>query len=332
MAMKRWILAAALVGAGCGPSAAPVLQEIDLKDARRLESKGKVPEAILAYAEAAGEIGARDDVKAQLAWARILEALLRMKAPEVVRGWSPELKARLKPIEYYTLPESEGLSLTKAARCWVQVLSSGLESLEVQQEGAVALAETFRRKAAEPGLWKTRVDAADARFHAFYRRLLRACATKFELYVLAQQPAGRRDPARLKAGIEGLVEDLLAAAADGKAPEVPAQWWRDRAEQLRTMLADLLRNPDGLVSPPEVRTFVQASVPRHLELATQDLDRAVREISTRGDPRLAMEAYERGFLNLVLAREVILEPTPKENLTFEILSSHWDGYRRLTTK
>lgn len=302
--------------------------DVDLKEAERLERRGLAAEALIEYARAAEGIGTREDDRACLAWARILDAVLRLDGARLAASMPSEMKRELATISAYVEPGHESITMAKAMQRWTQVLSGAGESEAIQLEGARSLSRHLAAKAERPDLRRASFETGNPFLEALVRRTLVRAAADLEVYALERTPAASRSPDRAVS----LMERLATAwdefgASNPRRPGVSAHL-REMAEALRARIRDLPRRIAELSCPPDVRKFVLSSVERHLQLATEAMDRAVREVSNRGDARSIVEAYETGFTHLVFARESIVEPTSAQKLALEALGVNVEGYRR----
>ncbi len=298
-----WILAIGAVCAGC-PGGPPVIPDPpDLGPAKRL---GRTLAAVDKYAEIYAK-ATEDHAGVIEARARILVELEAIGAPALLATADDETRRRVLE----RVPAASDRDLTTAA---LQATAAAVyKTVEAEQHLSCAARQVdlLGRKAARTELrrWEVR----DKFEELVYRRLLLECIAANELYALVRQPPGKPKSgdraadaiARYGASCKAL-SDHPATNPDG------VKYWDDLAAKATTFALQVRAKPDAVIIDPEAKSLAESSLARHLELAAQAHDNAVRLIAGNEAVALCLKALEDALRHGILSAEMILVPTGRQ--------------------
>ncbi len=330
----RGAAAVALLLAGCqsGPDQKPA-SDIDLSNARRLESEGKKLEAIVEYARLVDELNksGRTDARAHAAWGRILQTLHRLKFEEILARATAETRKRCASLEPWMSTGGHLFLSAGAAGRWNQVLSLGADQ-PLLAEAAGAIAGLLAEKVDDRPLRRGRLDPEGDESERLYRLALAQAASDYALYALGR--ATNRTPESVT-GTAGLLRRLgrefrELSARPGVRPESAARW-AEKAAAADASAMSLERLPAGEAVPlsNDLRQAVELDTNGLLRAATESNNKANDLLSRRATDEEILDALERALRHFAAARESLVEPSAVQKRTLDVMSIAADALRSL---
>jgi len=314
------LLVLLLTGCPGGPQVQPV-PDIDLSKARKLESDGKILDAVVEYARLVRELqdSHRTDPRAQAAWARTLEALRRLRFREQLAQAPPEVRKSCESLVPWNVPAGYSFLSAGAANHWTCVLSAGAEP-PLLAEAAGGISRLLAEKLDDPSLRRGRVDPPGDVSERLYRRSLAEAASDYALYALGRtQPRNADTGARAAALLDRLAaESRGLAALNGVRPSATAHWEEHASQAQRWALA-IRSDPTRYELSNDLRQVVERDPDGLFRLATDLANAANREMSQRGDEQVILESLEQALRHFIAARECLVEPSPLQKRTLDIL-------------
>ncbi|HKS15680.1 MAG TPA: hypothetical protein VJU16_00045 [Planctomycetota bacterium] len=321
----------ALLLAGC-PGGPDPLQptEIDLTEARRLESAGKPIDALVEYARLVDELrkSSRGDVRAHAAWARILESLRRLKVGEALAKAPRETRERCASLVAWCSPAGPAFLGAGAAGHWNQVLSLGAEPA-LLGEAAAGIGGLLAEKLDDRSLRRGRLEPEGDVSERLYRRFLAEAAADYLRYSLSRvPPKDPQDFERAVTCLQRLARELRQLAELPWVRKGPAARWVERAAEADSLaLALKFGSPAALAMSTDLR--------QSIELDTNGLFRAADQFHTKANDFLSRRAGEDEILDLlerclrmfVTARECLVEPSQLQKRTLDVMPMAADTLR-----
>ena len=329
MSTRFPVVAFALMLAGCpgGPDTT-LPPDFDLSTARQLEAQGKPLEAVVEHARLLDELNksGRTDARAHAAWGRVLGSLHRLKAGERLALASPETREKCASLKVWCSTTGVGLTSTGSAGNWTRVLSLGAEPA-VLAEAAGAIAELFEEKADNPALRRGRLEPAGALSTLIYRRSLVQAASDYARYAVSRAP-GPETTARAVRLLRRLAAETRETAALPDALPVPAARWNEQARQAEALAAAISSTPPGDPAVTnDLRREIETDTNGLMQTAIEHLNKANDLLSRRADESEILDSLERALRHFVSARESLVEPSPIQKRTLDVMSIAADALR-----
>ena len=324
------LLALLLLGCPGGPDQS-LPPEIDLTTARRHEEYGRTYEALAEYAARVEDLieSKRTDIRAQVGWGRILSSLKRLKFDESMLAKAPPVLrtnlARLKPWSTPTF-----LSAGAAGR-WSQVLALGAEP-PILAEAAGHIADLLAEKLDDRSLRRGRLEPEGDVSEKLYRRSLAHAASDYAQYAVCRlDPPQPEVTARAVKLLRRFGQECRELAALPKVRTGPAERWAQQATDADAAALAIRRDRDKNVEPPSnpLRLLVESDAAGLLKTAVEDVNKANDMLSRRADENEILETQERALRNFVAARECLLEPSPIQKRTLDVMPMAADDLRSL---
>jgi hypothetical protein len=307
--------------------------EIDISAALRFEEEGKKADALLEHARLIRELNAsgRSDARFHAAWARILGSLRRIKVRETLAGASPAVQQRCEELKRWCSPEGPAFLGAGAASHWTQVLALGAEP-PILAEGAGAIADLLAEKLEDKTARRGRIEPEGELSERLYRRYLAQAASEFARYAV-NRGGTRESAARAIRLLRRLAREIRELAGLSGVLEGPAARWAELADQADAAAIALRpsRGGDPAFSNT-LRQEVEADSAGLLNAAIENLNKANDLLSRRADESEILDSLERALRHFVTARECILEPSPNQKRTLDVMSIAADALRHQAFK
>ncbi|HEY3225451.1 MAG TPA: hypothetical protein VGK61_00485 [Planctomycetota bacterium] len=317
-----------LTGCPGGPQVQPV-PDIDLSKARRLESEGKILEAVVEYARLVRDLqdSGRSDTKARAAWARTLEALRRIRFRERLAQAPPEVRKSCDSLVPWNVPAGYAFLSAGAASHWTYVLSAGAEP-PLLAEAAGEISRLLAEKLDDPSLRRGRLDPPGPVSERLYRRSLAEAASDYALYALGRtQPRNAECGARAAGLLDRLATEVRALAVQPGVRPGAAAYWEERASEAQKWALAIRSDPARYELSNDLRQVVERDPDGLFRLATDLANAANREMSQRGDEQVILESLEQALRHFIAGRECLVEPSPLQKRTLDILPITADTLR-----
>jgi len=309
-----------LTGCPGGPQVQPV-PDFDLSKARRLEAEGKSLDAVAEYARLLKELqgSGRTDSKAHAAWARTLEALRRLRFRDQLAQASPEIRKTCESLLPWNIPAGYTLLSAGAACHWTGVLSAGAEP-PLLAEAAGEISRLLAEKLDDPSLRRGRLEPPGTISEGLYRRALAEAAADYALYALGRtQPRNSESGARAVALLERVAVEIRGLASQPGLKTSAAAHWEEQASQAQRWALAIRSDPTRYELSNDLRQVVERDPDGLFRLATDLANAANREMSQRGDEQVILESLEQALRHFIAGRECLVEPSPLQKRTLDIL-------------
>lgn len=303
-----------------GPSST---DSMTMETAEELVRVGRLEEAVAEYDSLYHRlVQAKPEAENRFKIAVIFDKLFILGAA----SFSEKVQDRAPHLISFLL-DSRGIPLlSMAVSLYQSVLSEDIQE-ERKRVAAGRLAEIFHQKALRPDLRKTL--PGDTEFESFretYRGLiLDEIALSYELF-----RCGRLKPVPKEFALslfQTLSEGYAHLAQQVGKHRSLSSMWEETAKQYVERSVAIQESEEPGEIETQVRKFVEYDAGRHLQEGANEVNRAVQERASRGDPREVVRNYHAALLHFVCAGEAFTEPSPAQADALETCASVFEFLR-----